>query len=131
MWASAPPLTVSEEHLKMLDTCVRADSTPQGVVTRARIILLSGRGVPNKRIAKELAISRSPVILRGKRFVADRPQALTEIESGRGRKPIFPAETVKRIVDTTRNSKPDSATHWSCRTMAKVAGVSPATVQRI
>jgi transposase len=131
MWTSAPPLTVSEEHLKVLETWVRAHSTPQSVVARARIILLSGEGVPNNRIAKELAISRPTVILWRERFVAGGPQALTEVEGGRGRRPIFSAEAVKRIVDATRNSKPDNAIHWSCRTMAKVAGVSPATVQRI
>ena len=31
----------------------------------------------------------------------------------------------------TLHTKPPGQTHWSCRTMAKHAGVSPATVQRI
>jgi len=131
MWTKAPQLAVSEEQRKVLETWVRAHSTPQSVVTRSRIILLSGEGVPNNRVAKELAISRPTVILWRKRFAAGGPQVLTEIEAGRGRRPTFAAKTVKRIVDATRNSKPDDATHWSCRSMAKVAGVSPATVQRI
>jgi len=131
MWTSAPPLAVSEEQRKVLETWVRAHSIPQSVVARARIVLLSGEGVPNNRIAKELAISRPTVILWRERFVAGGPQALTEIEAGRGRRPTYPADLVKRIVNATRNMKPDDATHWSCRSMAKVAGVSPATVQRI
>jgi transposase len=131
MWTKAPPLAVSEEQRRVLETWMRAHNTPQSVVTRSRIILLSGEGVPNNRIAKELAISRPTVILWRERFAAGGPQALTEIEAGRGRRPTFPAELVKRIVDATRNSKPDDATHWSCRGMARVAGVSPATVQRI
>jgi hypothetical protein len=131
MWTSAPPLAVSEEQRKVLETWVPAHSTPQSVVARARIVLLSGEGVPNNRIAKELAISRPTVILWRERFVAGGPQALTEIEAGRGRRPTYTADLVKRIVNATRNMKPDDATHWSCRSMAKVAGVSPATVQRI
>lgn len=131
MWTQAPALAISEEQRKVLETWVRAHSTPQSVATRARIILLSGDGVSNNRIAKDLAITRPTVILWRERFAAGGPQALTDIEAGRGRKPTFPAGLVKRIVDATRNSKPDDATHWSCRSMAKVAGVSAATVQRI
>src|SRR3990172_2307624 len=63
MWTKAPPLAVSEEQRKVLETWVRAHSTPQSVATRSRIILLSAEGVPNNRIAKELAISRPTVIL--------------------------------------------------------------------
>src|SRR3990172_4928891 len=131
MWTKAPQLAVSEKQRKVLETWVRAHSTPQSVATSARIILLSGDGVSNNRIAKELAITRPTVILWRERFAAGGPQALTEVEAGRGRKAIYPADLVKLIVDATRNTKPDDATHWSCRSMAKVAGVSPATVQRI
>ena len=131
MWTKASALAVSEEQRKVLETWVRAHSTPQSVATRARIILLSGDGVSNNRIAKELAITRPTVILWRERFAAGGPQVLTEIESGRGRKPALPAGLVKRIVDATRSTKPDDATQWSCRSMAKVAGVSSATVQRI
>src|SRR5918998_244846 len=35
------------------------------------------------------------------------------------------------IVDLTLHSKPEGQTHWSCRSMAKQAGVSSATVARI
>ena len=75
MWTKAPQLAVSEEQRKVLETWVRAHSTPQSVVTRARIILLSGEGVPNNRIAKELSISRATVILWREGFTAGGAQA--------------------------------------------------------
>jgi transposase len=50
---------------------------------------------------------------------------------GRGRKPSIPSEKVAEIVRRTKEETPAGETHWSCRSMAKVAGVSPATVQRI
>lgn len=131
MWTKAPALAVSEEQRTVLETWVRAHGTPQSVATRARIVLLSGDGVSNNRIAKELAITRPTVIMWRERFAAGGTQALTEVEAGRGRKPTYPAGLVKRIVDATRKTTPDDATHWSCRSMAKVAGVSAATVQRI
>ncbi|MCA1678287.1 MAG: IS630 family transposase, partial [Actinobacteria bacterium] len=50
---------------------------------------------------------------------------------GRGRKPQISDEQVAEIVRATLEDKPEGETHWSCRTMAKAQGVSPATVQRI
>jgi hypothetical protein len=38
---------------------------------------------------------------------------------------------VAEIVDLTLHSTPEGETHWSCRSMARRVGVSPASVQRI
>lgn len=38
---------------------------------------------------------------------------------------------IKVIVDATLQTKPDVATHWSCRTLAERFGVSHMTVARI
>jgi len=54
-----------------------------------------------------------------------------QVRQGRGRKPGISAEKVEEIVRLTQHEKPSGATHWSCRSMAKAVGVSPATVQRI
>jgi hypothetical protein len=53
------------------------------------------------------------------------------VRPGRGRKPSIPAAKVEEIVRLTLHETPAGETHWSCRTMAARAGVSPATVQRI
>ena len=53
------------------------------------------------------------------------------VRPGRGRKPSIPDEKVAEIVHATLHEKPPGETHWSCRSMAKATGVSPATVQRI
>jgi transposase len=71
------------------------------------------------------------VILWRKRFAEGGPHALSEIKPGRGRKPMISAAKVRQIVRATTQTKPPGETHWSCRTMAKAQGVSPATVQRI
>ena len=54
-----------------------------------------------------------------------------EVAAGRGRKASIPQDTIDRIVELTLHSKPQGATHWSCRSMAVEVGVSPATVQRV
>ena len=115
----------------MLERWVGARSTPQGVAMRARIVLLASEGVSKSEIARRLGVSRPTVILWLKRFAADGPRALTETKPGRGRKPTITAAKIKQIVQATTQTKPSGATHWSCRSMARAQGVSPATVQRI
>jgi len=65
------------------------------------------------------------------RFAEGGPSALAETKPGRGRKPTISAAEVEEIVNATRQTTPPAATHWSCRTMAKAQGVSPATIGRI
>jgi transposase len=131
MWSSAEPLPVSPEHRQILERWVRAPSTPQNVVLRARLVLMAATGAANNRIAAELGVTRSTVILWRSRFAEGGPTALTETAPGRGRKPAIGAERIKAIVDATLHTTPPGETHWSCRSMAKAQGVSPATVQRI
>jgi hypothetical protein len=40
-------------------------------------------------------------------------------------------EKIKQVVDMTLHEKPPHATHWSVRSMAKAAGLSHSSVQRI
>jgi hypothetical protein len=45
-------------------------------------------------------------------------------------KPLAP-EMIKRVVHMTLHEKPPNATQWSVRIMAKVAGISYSSIQRI
>jgi transposase len=101
------------------------------VALRARIVLMAEQGESNSEIARRLGVSRPTVILWRRRFAEGGPQALTETRPGRGRKPRISAEKIAEIVHATTQSRPPGQTHWSCRSMARAQGVSPATVQRI
>jgi transposase len=122
---------VSEEQRAVLERWARAHGTPQSVATRARIVLMAVGGESNSAIARAVGVSRPTVIMWRERFAAGGPQALTEVKEGRGRKRSISAAKVKEIVVATTQTTPPGATHWSCRSMAKAQGVSPATVQRI
>jgi transposase len=127
----ASTTVVSKEQRVVLERWVAARSTPQGVAVRARIVLLASEGVSNSAIARVLAVSRPTVILWRSRFAEGGTAALTETRPGRGRKPTISAAKIKAIVQATTQTSPPGQTHWSCRSMAKAHGVSPASVQRI
>ena len=122
---------VSDEQRVVLERWVGAQKTPQSVALRARIVLLAGAGESNSQIARALGVSRPTVILWRSRFSREGTAALTETRPGRGRKPTIPAAKIKAIVQATTQTRPPGQTHWSCRSMAKAHGVSPASVQRI
>ncbi|HZJ52486.1 MAG TPA: helix-turn-helix domain-containing protein [Actinomycetota bacterium] len=98
---------------------------------RARIVLLASQGASNSEIARALGVSRPTVILWRARFAEDGTQALSATKPGRGRKATISAAKIKAIVEATTQTRPPGQTHWSCRTMAKAQGLSPASVQRI
>lgn len=127
----AKPLSLSDGDRRILEAWRRAHSTPQQVALRAAIVLKAAEGWANSRIAAELGITRTTVIQWRKRFSAEGLQALTRVRAGRGRKRRITAQKVRQIVKATLHTRPQGATHWSCRTLAKAQGVSPATVQRI
>lgn len=122
---------MSADQRRTLEAWIRAQNTPQSVVLRARIALLAADGVTNSRAAREMGVSRTTVILWRQRFSQGGPGALTKIAPGRGRRVTYGADRVNEVVQATTQTRPKGATHWSTRTMAKVQGMSKATIQRI
>ena len=131
MWNVATPLTMTDKQRRTIEAWHKAPNTPQGIALRAKIVLLAAEGAANNRIATELGITRTTVILWRRRFQESGVDALTHIRPGRGRRVSISAERVQAIVDATLQTKPAGATHWSRRTMAKAQGVSHSMVHRI
>ena len=131
MSKAAATLSVTSDQRAELERLVRAQTTPQSVAKRAHVILLAAGGMSNSATARRLGVSRPTVIGWRERFADGGVAALGITRPGRGRKPSIPASRVKAIVEATLHTTPPGATHWSCRSMARAQGVSPATVQRI
>ena len=109
----------------------RSQTAPHRQVQRAEVLLLAADGVANTRIAAQVGVKVATVRAWRARFAEEGLAKLGKVRAGRGRKSSIPQDKVDEIVELTRNSKPEGQTHWSCRTMAKKVGVSPATVQRV
>jgi len=131
MWDQAERLLMSSEQKRQLEAWVRAPSTPQKVVLRSRICLLAQEGQSNCQIAQQLHTSRPTVILWRKRF-QEAGVAGLEHEPARAPHVNRLEETlIKRIVETTLQTTPPEATHWSTRALGRHLGVSHMTVARV
>jgi transposase len=121
-----PPLEQDQ-----LERWASAQSTPQQVALRCRIVLAAVAGEDNVRIAQEQGVSRPTVQLWRRRVHEGGIGELWKIAPGRGRKPVFDQAKRDRIIQATLQSKPEGMTHWSCRLMAEAQGVSKDTVNRL
>jgi transposase len=128
---AAAAIELSAEDRVTLERWVSGHGTPQGLARRARVILLAAEGESNVTIARALGVGRPTVISCRRRFCQEGLEGLTRVRPGRGRKSQITPEKVAQIIEATLHTTPPGETHWSCRSMAKAQGVSPATVQRI
>jgi len=131
MRSPSPPLPVTDEQRQVLEKLIRSQTAPHRDVQRARVLLMACDGFANTRIASELKVAAATVVRWRERFVESGLKEFSAVRPGRGRKPSISAEKVQEIVRLTLSETPSGETHWSCRTMAARADVSPATVQRI
>lgn len=131
MWKTAPNLYASEDHKQQLVRLVRAGTTEQRVAFRCWIVLLAIAGTANNAIAKQMGTSRPTVLLWRNRFEENGPHGLlSDLPRGQGI-PSLPRKKVEEIIEKTLQTKPEDATHWSCRSMAKAMRVSHSSVQRV
>ena len=93
--------------------------------------MAAAAGEANTGIAERVGVTVVTVRAWRARFEETGLADLGVVHVGRGRKPSIPQEKVEEIVHATLHEKPEGETHWSCRSMARAKGVSPATVQRI
>jgi transposase len=110
---------------------IRLHTAPHRDVQRARVLLMASDGFANTRIATEVGVSAATVGNWRDRFTEDGLKQFSMVRPGRGRRPSIPQDTIDEIVRITLHETPPGETHWSCRTMAKRAGVSSSTVQRV
>ena len=127
----AAPLLLTSADRNTLTKWALSATAPHRVVTRATTLLMAGDGAANSRIATTLDISRPTALHWRACFLTDGLDSVGEVRPGRGLKPEITADQMQAIVHATLHETPPGATHWSCRSMAKAAGVSRSTVQRI
>ena len=122
-------VTRADRH--RLEAIISDRSAPQKHVWRANIILATADGCGTAEIMRRSGKSK-PVVWRWQaRFMAEGIEGLTRDKTRKpGKQPLATA-TVERVVELTLGPPPGEATHWTGRMLAKAAGVSLRSVQRI
>src|SRR6266853_2351045 len=106
-------------------------NTPQKLVWRSRIVLLSAGQVGKMAIVRAVGKCKRTVDRWQERYVGRGLPGLQRDATRRGRKPPLAASVIERAVKMTLHENPPAATHWSARTLAKALGISHTSVQRI
>jgi transposase len=124
-------VTVTRVDRRRLAAIVADRSAPQKHVWRANIILATAAGCGTTEIMRRSGKSK-PVVWRWQaRFMAEGVEGLLRDKTRKpGKKPL-PSGTVQLVVDLALGPPPGETTHWTGRMLAKAAGVSLRSVQRI
>lgn len=115
----------------MLEGWVSGRNTPQKLVWRARIVLLSAGHVGVMAITRAVGKSKVTVARWQERYLAQGIEGLRRDATRPGRKPPLNAEIIQQVVHKTLHEKPPNGTHWSIRKMAAASGLSRSSIQRI
>src|SRR5438552_801849 len=122
-------IELAAEEAEELSRRARATTVSVRDRRRAEIIVLSAQGLTQQRIAEQLGISRVAVNRWVGRFALQRLDGLSD-RAGRGRRPWLPQAAVHQVLEQAVTPPPHLG-RWSCRTMARAAAISPASVQRL
>ncbi len=126
----APALAVTDADKAVLQALVRARTSEQRAVTRARIVLRSADGGSIEGIASELGVAVMTVKLWRRRYARLGVDGLADAPRP-GHPPTYTREDRDRVIALTLGPPPEGTTHWSARRVAKRVGMGTTTVQRI
>ncbi len=123
-------LTLSPPERETLAGWSRRRKTAQALALRARVILLCARGLTNTAVASELRVTKQTVGKWRSRFLAYRLDGLLD-EPRPGAPRRITDRDVERVITRTLETKPEDATHWSTRSMARATGLNQTAISRI
>src|SRR6202162_5689974 len=131
MFTRAAALPISEVQKQQLESLARSGTTPQRTARKCEVILLASQGSSNHSIAQQTGLSR-PTILSTRAVFAKRGiEAIRERQKRKRSGRALTRELEQKILDTTLQTRPADATHWSVRVLAAKLGISRMMVQRV
>jgi len=123
------PISLSNVERQELERRAKTRNLPHKIVLRAKIISMASERKSNTMIAKTLGVSRPTVIHWRTSFIEKGLPGLEDVPKS-GRPAVVSNDIIQDIILSTM-TKPNHATNWSTRIMAKEKGVSHMTVHRI
>ncbi len=122
-------IVLEEKEKQELNRRLRTSAVSVRDRQRAQIILLAAEGYTLEVIGARVGMTRVTMSHWCQRFIKERLAGLMDAP-GRGRKPSLPDTEIKKVLETVTRP-PDNLGRWNCRTMARAAGTSRASVQRL
>ena len=125
-----PILKLKQADREKLELIARRPKTSQRAAQRARIILACARGMNNGQVAAALRVSAPTVGKWRARYIAQGIESLGDApRSGAPRR--ITDRQVEAVITKTLEQKPEAATQWSTRLMAREVGLSHNAIKRI
>jgi len=122
---------VSPVNRARLEAIIADRNSKTKTVWRARIVLATADGHGTNAIMRQIGKSKPCVWRWQERYVEEGVDGLLRDKTRPpGKKPLS-AAVKRKVLSKTAGEKPPNATHWSVRSMAKEAGISHTSVQRI
>lgn len=124
-------MKVSRSDRQRLEAVIADRSAPQKHVWRAKIVLATADGLGTAEIMRRTGKAK-PVVWRWQeRFMQEGVDGLLRDKTRKPGKMPLAAETVQRVVDLALGPAPGETTHWTGRMLARAAGISLRSAQRI
>src|SRR5205807_1592178 len=131
MFAPATALSLDQAQRQLLESLLRAGSTPQRVARKCEVVLLASAGLSNNAIAQQMGVSRPTVIATRAAFTRGGVEAIRQKQKRKRSRRVLTPALEQKILDTTLKTRPPDATHWSVRTLARHLGVSRTLVHGV
>jgi transposase len=130
MFTTPDPVCLAPQQRSELEAMTRSTKIRAGLSRRAHLILALADGMSYEAITAKWGASPTTISRWKQRFQERGVGGLLDAPRS-GRPDPLPAAMEAKILKLTKQKPPAPYTHWSVRRMAKRAGVSPATVQRV
>ena len=124
-------IRLSASERRELEAVVANRNSPQKHVWRAEIVLLTADGCGTAEIMQMTGKAKTVIWRWQERFQHEGAAGLWRDKTRPSRIPPLSPEVTERVVAMTLAGPPPAASHWTGSAMAKAAGVSVSSVQRI
>src|SRR5256885_3127970 len=124
-------IQLSRADRSKLKAVVANRNSPQKHAWRAKIVLLTADGRGTAEIMQATGKAKTVIWRWQERFRDEGAAGLWRDKTRRSRIPPLSPEVAKRVVALTLAGPPPAASHWTGSAMAKAAGISVSSVQRI
>src|SRR3954471_21380162 len=124
-------IKLTTKQRQELEALVNRPSESAGLVRRARVVLLSDRGVSGQEIALRLELSPEHVSKIRSRFRAEGVGGLFERPKAGRKDHAVPQATVERIIQLAMSPPPAGRSRWTTRLLAKEVNLTSGCVSDI